>query len=583
MINPFQYTSKSFESLLNDINNDSELVDKPNWWKRSICGIGDVIAMWNNALANNILLRTSYTRKNVQLLLELIDYQITPQKTSNGICIFFIKNTAIFPFTIQKENLIALTTGSLTVSAKRFEAREDILVTAITENYTSSEVNTINDTITVTRDYLTGEKIRFTTTDTLPDPLIINTDYYVIRINATTIQVATSLINAYTNNFIDLIDGGIGTHTINLYSLQATLYQQQSKESVILGTSDGTTEFQEFNLSDQNILKDTISIIINSDIWQRVDTLIYSNSTDKHFRLFYNNDNSAIIQFGNGVYGAIPPAFDIEANYAYGGGIDSNISVINKINIYAGSDSNIEGVTNSNIITGGADPETIENAKILGTLLLKARDRFVTSEDGKALVLAYGGIVLANVLKNYYGVLSAKVVTIAAGGGNPSSVIKTDIENYLIDKSILESIDVRVDDTIITTINITSSAKMLNGYLWANVLPFFRLAWKLFFAETGQEIKDNYDAYGIETAINLINLYFSETFNESSYTAIQKILDNFEPRQIGDEMQADDAISFIRSTVSGIDYMIISVPTFPIVNADDEITTYGTLTLTEIT
>ena len=69
MSNPIQFTSRTFESILNDINSVAELVDKPNWFKRLIAGIGDVASMWVNALANNLLLRTSYTRKNLQLLL----------------------------------------------------------------------------------------------------------------------------------------------------------------------------------------------------------------------------------------------------------------------------------------------------------------------------------------------------------------------------------------------------------------------------------------------------------------------------------------------------------------------------------
>jgi len=583
LTNPFLYTSKSFEALLNDVNNDNELVDKPNWWKRAICGIGDIVAMWNNALANNLLLRTAYTRRNVQLLSELIDYQMTPHATANGIVLFYIKGSASFPFTVQKEDLVALTTGSVSVSSKRYEGRSNVTVSAVNENFTSTEVNTSTDVITVTRDFLTGEKVRFTTTGALPAPLAVSTDYYVIRVSATEIKLATSLVNAYSVNSIDITTGGSGTHTIHLYSFQATLYQQQTKDEFSIGTSDGITEFQEFDLADKNILEDTLIVNINSFTWSKVDTLIYSGTTDKHFRLFYNTDNTARIQFGNGIYGAIPPAFDIEVTYAYGGGVDSNVTVVNRVSTYGGTDTNIEAVSNPISLTGGADTESIETAKILGPLLLKARDRFVTSEDGEALCLAYGGLTLAKIIKNEYGPLSAKVITIAAGGGNPSGAVKTALETYLIDRTILESIDVRVEDTTITAQNVTSAAKLLSGYTWSGgVEDYFRLAWKLFFSETSQEIKDDYDSNGIGNAIDLINIYFSESFGESDYTAVRQLLDNLEPRQIADAIQVDDAIAYIRSSVDGIDYMTITTPTFPIALADDEITTYGSLTLTEI-
>ena len=53
IFNPISYTSRTFESILQDINDDDELIDKPNWFKRLIAGVGDVVSMWNNAAANN--------------------------------------------------------------------------------------------------------------------------------------------------------------------------------------------------------------------------------------------------------------------------------------------------------------------------------------------------------------------------------------------------------------------------------------------------------------------------------------------------------------------------------------------------
>lgn len=585
LTNPFQYTSKTFEALLNDINNDNELVDKPNWWKRGIAGIGDVIAMWNNALANNLLLRTAYTRRNVQLLLELIDYQLTPHTTANGSVLFYVKGSSSFPFTVPITDLVALSTGTLTVASKRYEARSSINVTATTETFTSSEVNTGTEIITLTRDFTTGEKVRFTTSGTLPAPLTISTDYYVIRVSATEIKLAISLVNAYAGTpIINLTTGGSGTHTIHLFSFAATLYQQQTKSQFSIGVSDGVTTFQEFDLADKNILKETLESEINSLAWTRVDTLVDSAITDRHYRLFYNSDNSAKIQFGDGInFGAIPPAFDVNASYAYGGGVESNITVINRVNIYAGSDSNVEAVSNPGSLTGGADPESIETAKILAPLLLKARNRFITAEDGEALCLAFGGITIAKVLTNFYGSLSAKVLTIATGGGNPSAPIKTALQTYLIDRTVLESIDARVEDTTITSQNVTSAVKMLSGYTWASdVENYFRLAWKLFFADTGQEILAEYISEGISSAVTLINLYFSESFSESDHEDIRKLLDTFEPRQINDTIQESDAITYIQGNVSGIDYLTITLPAFPIALAEDEITTVGSLTLTEI-
>ena len=586
LFNPFNYTSRTFEALLSDINSDNELVDKPNWFKRLIAGIGDVASMWNNALANNLLLDTAYTRRNVQLLLELIDYTLTPQSTASGIILFYIDGSSAFPFTVNKENLVALTSGTTSVSSKRFEARSDVTVSSVSETFTADDTN---DQLTVARVYTTGEKVRLTSTGTLPAPLAVSTDYYVLYVDDTHIRLATSLSDAYAGTYIDITDTGSGTHTAALYSVQVTCYQQKTIDQFIIGQSDGVTEWQEFNLSDFDILQDTLEITINSVTWTRVDSFVNSVFSDTHYRLFYNDDSSSVIQFGNGTYGAIPGAFDIYAEYATGGGNDSNVSVIGKVGIYGGSDSNITGVSNPSAITGGADPQSIAEAKVLGPLLLKARDRFVTGADGEALAEAYTGISQATVIENAYGVLSAKVICISDGGGNPSAGVQAALQQYLIDRTVLQGVDVRVVNTTITSINVTSAAKVLSGYTWTSqVEEWFRLGWKLFLSEAGKQIKDDFDSNGVDSARALINTIFSESYVSSDNAQISSFLeawnsDSLSYRVIGeDDIQASDASAFIAGYTHGVDYITVSAPAFPISISDDEITTDGALTLTEI-
>lgn len=77
----------------------------------------------------------------------------------------------------------------------------------------------IADTFTLTAHGLrTGDgPIRLTTDDTLPAGLALLTDYWVIRIDANTIQLAESLEDAMAVLPIPITvtDGGIGVHTIS--------------------------------------------------------------------------------------------------------------------------------------------------------------------------------------------------------------------------------------------------------------------------------------------------------------------------------------------------------------------------------
>lgn len=587
MANPIQYDTKTFESVLAEINNNDELRDKPDWWKKDIAGIRDHLALLNNAVANNCLLDTAFTLRNIEQLLALIDYQITGQSTAIGNAIFYLKSTTSFPLTVVAADLAALTPGTSIIASKRYEGRANVNVTAETEIINPADVNTGTEVITVSRVFTTGERVIFTTTGSLPAPLQLATEYYIIKISDTQIKLAVSLSEAYAGNEINLTTQGTGVHTASVYSFITTIYQQIQQDTKTIGTSDGTTEWQEFIMPDQDIILDTLVITINSVNWTLVDTLIESAGSDTHYRVFFDFDRNLTVQFGNGTFGVIPGAFDISATYAIGGGNESNINVVNGLNIYAGSDANIDGVSNPAALTGGADIESTINAKRLAPVLLKARNRFITVTDGEALAQSYASIALAKVIENAYGVLTAKVVTIANGGGNPAAAIKTALQQYLIDRTILESIDVRVEDTTITTVNVTSAAKMLTGYTYSgDVENYFRIAWKLWLSEAGQEIQDDYLSNGITSAITLINTIFSESFNTTSQSDLDQITillteSNFFPRQIGDTLRESDAFAYLE-LVTGIDYLTITAPFFPVVLADDEITTPGTLTLTEI-
>lgn len=70
--------------------------------------------------------------------------------------------------------------------------------------------------LTYTNDFNTFSKVRFTTNNTLPTGLSLNTDYWLVRVSSTTARVATSLSNAIAGTVISFTDAGIGTHTVTM-------------------------------------------------------------------------------------------------------------------------------------------------------------------------------------------------------------------------------------------------------------------------------------------------------------------------------------------------------------------------------
>lgn len=70
--------------------------------------------------------------------------------------------------------------------------------------------------LTYTNDFASCTKVRFTTTTTLPTGLSLNTDYWLVRVSATTARVATSYANYIAGTVVAYTDGGVGTHTLTI-------------------------------------------------------------------------------------------------------------------------------------------------------------------------------------------------------------------------------------------------------------------------------------------------------------------------------------------------------------------------------
>ena len=95
--------------------------------------------------------------------------------------------------------------------------------------------------------YLTGLKVQLTTTKTLPAGLSLATDYFVIKLDADTFKLASSLVNAQAGTAVDITDTGTGTHTITptalagaTIKLQGSLDDSNYADLPILATGDIT-------------------------------------------------------------------------------------------------------------------------------------------------------------------------------------------------------------------------------------------------------------------------------------------------------------------------------------------------------
>jgi hypothetical protein len=105
-----------------------------------------------------------------------------------------------------------------------------------------SDVDTSTDEFTeVGHGFETGLALQVSTDGGLPNPLAVSTTYYVIKIDADTFQLATSLANANAGTQIDITTQGTGNHTFTPLALAGSL-QLQISNSPNAGDAERQTD-----------------------------------------------------------------------------------------------------------------------------------------------------------------------------------------------------------------------------------------------------------------------------------------------------------------------------------------------------
>ncbi len=154
-------------------------------------------------------------------------------------------------------------------------------------------------------------------------------------------------------------------------------------------------------------------------LWDRQETLLYSLSNSPHFTVQINENDEAEIIFGDGTYGQIPLLDStIRATYLIGGGPIGNVDpntitkVKSGVTTASGGKVSIE-VTNEKSASGGADRESIENARQQAPGVFRSRQRAVTQEDYVALAENFPGVARAITISAAWNYVDLYVV--AAG------------------------------------------------------------------------------------------------------------------------------------------------------------------------
>lgn len=138
--------------------------------------------------------------------------------------------------------------------------------------------------------------------------------------------------------------------------------------SELVGSSTGAPD-QSFTLGYTPVILDSISVIVDEGSgfreWNRVDNFVDSTTTSKDYTAVVNENDEAVITFGDGVFGKIPLEHHngIFCSYRIGGGSRGNVGA-NKICLLDSNLAVVSGTFNpSTAEVEGFDKETLAEIK----------------------------------------------------------------------------------------------------------------------------------------------------------------------------------------------------------------------------
>jgi predicted phage baseplate assembly protein len=178
--------------------------------------------------------------------------------------------------------------------------------------------------------------------------------------------------------------------------------------------------------------------------WEKQETLLYSYSNDPHFTVQINENDEAEIVFGDGTYGQIPPLNStIRATYLIGGGAVGNVgpNTITKVKSgvapASGGRVSIQ-VTNKKAAAGGAERESIANARWQAPGVFRSRQRAVTEADYVALAENFPGVARAIAIATAWNYVDLYVV--AAGNFELTQDLHDKLLDYFEEKRMVTTL-----------------------------------------------------------------------------------------------------------------------------------------------
>jgi hypothetical protein len=276
--------------------------------------------------------------------------------------------------------------------------------------------------------------------------------------------------------------------TVTLYGNVAHATHGETK-SEVLGSGDAARALQQFTLKQPPLtwvpaptpsgVASTLEVRVNDVLWHEAGGLAGLAPTDRDYVTRTDDQGQVTVTFGDGRQGARLPSGveNVRARYRSGIGAGGNVRA-GQISVLATRPLHVKSVVNPLPATGGADPESRDQARANAPLAVEALDRLVAVRDYADFARTFAGIGKASAGRFSDGRRQLVHVTVAGLDDiplAPSSDLVRNLEAALRlygDPHLPVAVALADRSAVV----LSARVRVLPDYLWEAVEPVVRAA-----------------------------------------------------------------------------------------------------------
>ena len=272
------------------------------------------------------------------------------------------------------------------------------------------------------------------------------------------------------------------TVTIHANVVRATHGDTRSEA---LGSGDGAQAIQAFALKQSPLthvsaataegIASTLTVRVNDLRWREIRNLAFAADNERAYVTMTDDDGRTRTIFGDGRHGArLPTGHDnVSAGYRVGIGLGGNVRA-RQISLATTRPLGVKEVINPLRASGGADPETRNQARRNVPLAVLALDRLVSVPDYADFARTFGGVGKAAAIR-----LSDLVHVTIAGAADAPIDSSSDLYRNLLDALRRygdPALNVRLAARELVALALQAKVGLQPDYAWESVEPTVRSA-----------------------------------------------------------------------------------------------------------